>query len=56
MYMICEIEDADHCIGCCMRCEAWKSHREPLLALIQEHQDEDDDDNLAAFLLSFACS
>ena len=46
-----EIEDAEHRL---LRCEAWKSHREPLLALMQEHQ-EADDDNLAAFLLSFAC-
>ena len=46
-----EIEDAEHWL---LRCEAWKSHREPLLALMQEHQ-EADDDNLAAFLLSFAC-
>ena len=41
-----EIEDAEHWL---LRCEAWKSHREPLLVLMQEHQ-EADDDNLAAFL------
>ena len=46
-----KIEDAEHWL---LRCEAWKSHREPLLALMQEHQ-EADDDNLPAFLLFFAC-
>ena len=46
-----EVEDVEHWL---LRCEAWKSHREPLLALMYEHQ-EADDGNLAAFLLSFAC-
>ena len=46
-----EIEDAEHWL---LICEAWKSHREPLLAFMEEHQ-EADDDNSAAFLLSFAC-
>ena len=31
-----------------------KTHREPLLAIVQEHQ-EVDHDTMAAFLLSFAC-
>ena len=46
-----EVKDVEHCL---LGCAAWKTHRGPLLAIVQEHQ-EVDHDNLAAFLLSFAC-
>ena len=37
-----EIQDVEHWL---LRCEAWKSHGRPLLALMQEHQDKADDDS-----------
>ena len=46
-----EVEDVEHWL---LRCAAWKTIREPLLARIHEHQ-EGDHDKLAAVLLSSAC-
>ena len=31
-----EVEDVEHWV---LRCEAWKTFREPLLARVQEHQE-----------------
>ena len=45
-----EVEDVEHWL---LRCAAWKTLREPLLARAQEHQ-EGDHGKLAAFLLSSA--
>ena len=46
-----EVEDVEHWL---LRCETWKTHREPLIAMVQEHY-EVDQDNLAAVILSLAC-
>ena len=43
-----EVEDLVHWLLRCAAC-MWKTHKEPLLAIVQEHQ-EVDHDNLAAFL------
>ena len=42
-----EVEDVEHWQ---LKCAAWETHREPLLAIVQEHQDFDHD-SLAASLL-----
>ena len=46
-----EVEDVEHWL---LRCETWKTHREPLIAIVQEHYEVDQDD-LAAVILSLAC-
>ena len=46
-----EVEDVEHWL---LRCETWKTHREPLIAMVQEHSEVDQDD-LAAVILSLAC-
>ena len=45
-----EVEDVKHLL---LRCAIWKTDREPLLAIVQEHH-EADHDNLAASLSSLA--
>ena len=46
-----EIEDVDHWL---LRCKKWKTHRQPLIVMVQEHY-EVDQDNLAAVILYLAC-
>ena len=46
-----EVEDVENWL---LRCAALKTHKDPLLARAQEHQ-EGDHGKLAAFLLSSAC-
>ena len=46
-----EVEDVEHWL---LRCAAWKTIREPLLAIAHEHQ-EGDHDKLAAVLAIVFC-
>ena len=46
-----EVEDVEHWL---LGCEKWKTHRQPLIAMVQEHYEVDQDD-LAAVILSLAC-
>ena len=46
-----EIEDVEHWL---LRCEKWKTHRQPLIAMVQEHYGVDQDD-LAAVIVYLAC-
>ena len=48
-----KVEDVEQCIWL-LRCETWKTHREPLIATVQEHY-EVDQDGLAAVILSLTC-
>ena len=47
-----EVEDVEHVE--LLMCETWKTHREPLIAIVQEHYEVDQED-LAAIILSLAC-
>ena len=54
MYKECgkgRVEDVEPWL---LRCETWKTHREPLIAMVQEHYEVDQDD-LTAVILSLAC-
>ena len=46
-----EVEDVEHWL---LRCEKWKTRRQPLIAMVQERYGVDQDD-LAAVILSLAC-
>jgi len=46
-----EVEDVEHWL---LRCENWKTHRQPLIAMVQEHYGVDQDD-LAAVIVYLAC-
>ena len=46
-----EVEDVEHWL---LRCEKWKTHRQPLIAMVQEHYEVDQVD-LAAVILYLAC-
>ena len=46
-----EVEDVEHWL---LRCEKWRTHRQPLMAIVQEHYEVDQVD-LAAVILYLAC-
>ena len=46
-----KVEDVEHWL---LRCETWKTHRKPSMAMVQEHYEFDQDD-LAAVILPLAC-
>ena len=46
-----EVEDVEHWL---LRCEKWRTHRQPLMAMVQEHYEVDQVD-LAAVVLYLAC-
>ena len=46
-----KVEDVEHWL---LRCEKWRTHRQPLMAMVQEHYEVDQVD-LAAVVLYLAC-
>ena len=46
-----EVEDVEHWL---LRCDTWKTHREPLIAMVQEHYEVDQDDWLPSYYLLHA--